>query len=190
MRVEISSSLLLARVSSKPAPFSNSRSLYAVVSALMSTSSCVDCIYSLLYSLRKGNFFFRIAASSVVTLAVIGGPLEEPGSEMDEKPAFVLAASSARSLLAAARASASLAAVTSGGLPANRGLGSLYRKWPFSYRVSDENTTDRLKKTTYPNLLFPPPLLTQHFSQCRRDCASKGMARQIIRILSNNRVQE
>ncbi|MFN9901149.1 MAG: hypothetical protein ACK55Z_20690, partial [bacterium] len=101
--------------------------MYAVVSALMSTSSCVVCIYSLLYSFRKGNFFFRIAASSAVTLAVIGGPLEEPRSEMDEKPAFVLAASSARSLLATARASASLAAVTCGGLPANRGLESLYR---------------------------------------------------------------
>jgi hypothetical protein len=55
-------------------------------------------------------------------LAVRVGPAEAPGSPMDEKPAFVLAASSARSLLAAANAAASFSAVTAGGLPVNREL--------------------------------------------------------------------
>ena len=63
-----------------------------------------------------------MAASSAVILAVRVGPAETPGSPMDEKPAFVLAASSARSLLAAANAAASFSAVTAGGLPVNREL--------------------------------------------------------------------
>jgi hypothetical protein len=70
---------------------------------------------------------------------------------MDGKPAFVLAASSARSLLAAANASASFSAVMAGGLPANRVLVSPWQKWLSFYLVLGENTTDRLKKTNGPN---------------------------------------